>query len=113
MKKLYIPVVLIASVIVVSLVAYKHSTAFKRLRYELVMKTNRCGMASLKSRTGCEDAVDQPGIASLMDYFKMVDPQTGTIPRERLYYAYLETRTTQSLKSGNSGLQWTGTPADP
>jgi len=93
-------------------VFYKHSTKFQRLRYESFLK-NKCWKFSPQKLTKNNgEAVDQPEIAALQDYFETLDPETGTIPRQRLLTAYFDTKTKQPLKSSNSGLHWTGYPAD-
>jgi photosystem II stability/assembly factor-like uncharacterized protein len=53
-------------------------------------------------------AADQPEMAALQDYFMTVDPATGTIPRERLFRAYNETRNNMSRKGSGSSITWTG-----
>ncbi len=112
MKKVFIPAIIIVAIIIGSLVSYKHSAKFQRLRYESFLK-NKCWKSSPQSTLKkYESAVDQPGIAALQDYLKTLDPETGTIPRQRLLAAYFQTKAAQALKSANSGLHWTGYPAD-
>lgn len=112
MKKSFIPAIFIAAVIMVSLFSYKHSTRFQRVRYEAHLKTRSWNPSPGKKVENSREAVDQPGEAALQDYFKTLDPRTGTVPRERLIAAYYQTKAAQTLKLSNSGLQWTGYGAD-
>ena len=111
MKKLYVPAIFIAVFLVVSLFSYKHSTEFQRLRYESFLKNKCWKFQPQNSMKNNEDAVDQPDVAALQDYFETLDPKTGTVPRQHLLSAYLDTKTAQSLKSTGSDLLWTGYPA--
>jgi hypothetical protein len=55
---------------------------------------------------------DQPEMAALQDYFMTVDPATGTVPRERLYQAYVGTKNLMRQKISGSTLNWTNYPSD-
>jgi photosystem II stability/assembly factor-like uncharacterized protein len=111
MKKLFFPTIFFAAVIIISLVSYKHSVKFQRLRYESFLKNKYWKLSPHKTTRIDEYAVDQPEMAALQDYFETLDPETGTVPRQRLLTAYSETKTAKLLKPSGSDLQWTGYPA--
>ena len=112
MKKRFILTILIAVSLAFSLFSYKHSTRFQRLRYESFLKNKSWKLTPQQLSDADAMSVDQPGVAALQDYFQTFDPKTGTVPRERLVNAYLQLKAANALKSGGSGVHWTGYPAD-
>jgi photosystem II stability/assembly factor-like uncharacterized protein len=56
-------------------------------------------------------AADQPDAAAFQEYLMTFDPETGTVPRERILQAYLETKTFQAKKSVST-LTWVGIPVE-
>ncbi len=56
-------------------------------------------------------SVDQPGAAAFQEYLMTLDPETKTVPRERLVKAYRETIALQAQKS-TSNITWQGTGAE-
>lgn len=108
MKKniLFLSLVILAASIV--LPGYKHSKSFRRAQFESFMKQEYKKMPHPSSKEKMDkESADQPDMASLQDYFMTLDPATGTIPRERLYQAYLDTRQIMRQKSTSDPINWT------
>ncbi len=108
MKKILLSsllVILTASLIVVG---YKHSKVFRRARFESSLKQEYQKLPPASAKVEKEAAADQPDMAAIQDYFMTVDPATGTIPRERLFQAYQETRSIMKQKNSGASVSWTG-----
>ncbi len=107
MKKLLLSSFLAFVIASVLVVEYKHSKAFQRARFESFLKQEYHKLPHSSSKTEKETTADQPDMAALQDYFMTVDPATGTIPRERLYQDYLDTRNIMKQKSSGASITWT------
>ena len=84
----------------------------KRKKYEAFLSSlNK--RAPQVSKAGKEDegAADEPGIAAYHDFLMTLDPATGTVPRERLIPAMIQTRNSADLKQSSS-IHWQGYPSD-
>jgi hypothetical protein len=112
MKKQYIPAAILLLLLVFSVVSYKHSTTFRRQKYISFLKNNSRSSFPRRSADRDKNLADQPEMAALQDFYKTFDPQTGTVPRERLLAAYLQQKNHGVLKPVSNGLSWTGYPAD-
>ena len=112
MKKQILLFILVWIVATFSLVEYKHSKAFHRARFESFLKQEYRNLPHSNFKEVKDADADQPDMATLQDYFMTVDPATGTVPRERLYQAYLETRSLMKQKSTELTVNWTSYPAD-
>lgn len=55
--------------------------------------------------------MDKPEMAGIHDFLITFDPETGTIPRERIMTAIYQKRILQEQK-GTTGIQWTGYPSN-
>jgi hypothetical protein len=108
MKKILLSSLLVFVIASILVVEYKHSKAFQRARFESFLKQEYHKLPHSSSKTEKETTADQPDMAALQDYFMTVDPATGTIPRERLYQAYLDTRNIMKQKSSGVSITWTG-----
>jgi hypothetical protein len=111
MKKQILFFLLVFIVSVFSLVEYKHSKAFRRARYESYLKQECHKLPPVNLKEDNDAEADQPDMAALQDYFMTVDPATGTVPRERLYQAYLETCSLMRQKSTEFTVNWTSYPS--
>ena len=112
MKKLIFFSLLLSAIVVVSLVEYKHSKAFRRAKFESLLKQEYRKMPHVDIKKDNDAEADEPEMAALQEYYMTVDPATGTVPRERLYQAYLETRGLMQQKSTAATLSWTSYPSD-
>jgi hypothetical protein len=111
MKKILFSSLLVV-VAVSILVGYKHSRSFQRARFESFLKQEYLKLPHSAIKENKEGATDQPDMASIQEYFMTVDPSTGTIPRERLYEANMETRSIMKQKSSGAPITWTGYAAN-
>ena len=112
MKKQIVFLLLVFIVSVFFLVEYKHSKAFRRAKFESFLKKECYKLPQANLKEGEDAEADQPDMAALQDYLMTVDPSTGTVPRERLYQAYLETRSLIRQKSTEFTVNWTSYPTD-
>ncbi|MFC2101467.1 T9SS type A sorting domain-containing protein [Bacteroidota bacterium] len=82
----------------------------KRKRFETFLLNEYKNAPEISQQAdGKEDkAMDQPGAAAFQEYLMTLDPETKTVPRERLLKAYQQTKAIQSQKS-TSSLSWEGT----
>ena len=106
MKKLLFSSLLVFMIASIFVVEYKHSKTFQRERFESVLKKEYRNLPHPASKEEKETTADQPDMAALQDYFMTIDPATGTVPRERLYRAYLETRNIMKHKSSGAPISW-------
>ena len=82
----------------------------KRQQYEQFM-LKAYAQAPVMKKEKHHKGLDQPGAAAFQEYLMTLDPETGTVPRERLLEAYRETKHMESLKSTND-ITWEGTGAE-
>ena len=108
MKKIILSSLLIILTASFITVGYKHSKAFQRAKFESFLKQEYRKLPHPSAREEKETAADQPDMAAMQDYFMTLDPATGTIPRERLYQANIETRSIMKQKNSGSPIVWTG-----
>jgi hypothetical protein len=108
MKKNLLSSLLVFVIATAIVVGYKHSKAFQRTKFESSLKQEYRKLPHTDLKEEKESAVDQPDMAALQDYFMTIDPSTGTIPRERLFQAYNETRSIMKQKSSGAPITWTG-----
>jgi photosystem II stability/assembly factor-like uncharacterized protein len=107
MKKINFSLLLIFLAASFLVVGYKHSKSFRRAKFEFLLKQEAKNIPQISSKGEKDAAADQPDMASVQDFFMTLDPATGTIPRERLYQAYLETRSIMNKKSYQAPIAWT------
>ncbi|MGA3013789.1 MAG: T9SS type A sorting domain-containing protein [Bacteroidales bacterium] len=112
MKKLFFFSLLAFTIVAILLVEYKHSKAFQRAKFESLVKQKSGKLTRNNFREDKDAEADQPEMAALQDYFMTVDPATGTVPSERLYQAYIETKNLMRQKTTSSTLNWTSYPSD-
>ncbi|HZX61989.1 MAG TPA: T9SS type A sorting domain-containing protein [Bacteroidales bacterium] len=108
MKKILLSSLLVFVTGTAIVVGYKHSKAFQRAKFEFSLKQEYSKLPHSSTKIEKETAADQPDMAALQDYFMTVDPSTGTIPRERLFQAYNETRSIMKKKNSGAPITWTG-----
>ena len=108
MKKILLSSLLVFVTGTAIVVGYKHSKAFQRAKFEFSLKQEYSKLPHSSTKIEKEAAADQPDMAALQDYFMTVDPSTGTIPRERLFQAYNETRSIMKKKNSGAPITWTG-----
>ncbi len=108
MKKILLTSLLVFVSASFLVVEYKHSKSFQRARFESFLKSEYRKLPQTSSKEKNKDAADQPDMAAIQDYFMTVDPSTGTIPRERLFEANIETRSIMKQKSSGAPITWTG-----
>jgi photosystem II stability/assembly factor-like uncharacterized protein len=112
MKKLFFFALLAFTIVAFLLVEYKHSKTFQRAKFESLVKQKYSKLLHNNFREDKDAEADQPEMAALQDYFMTVDPATGTVPRERLYQAYVGTKNLMRQKISGSTLNWTNYPSD-
>jgi hypothetical protein len=115
MKKLVLFSLMGFTIAVFLLIEYKHSKVFQRARFESFLKQEYRKLPHYSAKAIKEEDVesaDQPDMAALQDYFMTVDPLTGTVPRERLYPAYLTTRRIMAQKNTAATVSWTSYSSD-
>ncbi|MCX6244610.1 MAG: T9SS type A sorting domain-containing protein [Bacteroidetes bacterium] len=112
MKKNLLFLLLVVLVSAATVVTYKHSTTFRRARFEAFIKQEAKKIPHHQLKEEQEEAADQPEMAAIQNFFMTVDPATGTIPRERLLKACYETRAMMQQKSTESLPLWTGYSSD-
>jgi hypothetical protein len=78
--------------------------AFLKNEYKIVPRHDK---GDLK-----EPSADQPEMEAIREYFMTMDPNTRTIPRERLLTAYRQTKALENMKDNPTVLQWQGYEAD-
>ena len=79
----------------------------KSKRFEAFL-LNEYKQAPVQAEKSEGKSVDQPGAAAFQEYLMTIDPETKTVPRERLMKAYQETKALQDQKS-TSTITWQGT----
>jgi len=82
----------------------------KREKFEAFMLEEYKKAPDIRQK-GSGKSVDQPGVAAFQEYLMTLDPETGTVPRERILEAYREAKAMQAVKS-TSGITWEGTGAE-
>ncbi|MBL7138398.1 MAG: T9SS type A sorting domain-containing protein [Bacteroidales bacterium] len=82
----------------------------KRKRFEafLLNEYKHAPDVALKEGGNEDKSMDQPGAAAFQEYLMTLDPETKTVPRERLLVAYRQTKAYQAQKS-TSSISWEGT----
>ena len=87
-----------------------HAQFDKRKRFEAFMlnEYKHAPEVSLQDEEKKDKSMDQPGAAAFQEYLMTLDPETKTVPRERLLSAFRETRSLQAQKS-TSSISWVGT----
>jgi len=113
LKNSFIAVALLLGLLISGLLIKKDNTKLKAIKkFESFLVGEYRKVPHFDPGKNNEMAADQPEMAALQDYFMTLDPATGTIPRERLAKAYRQTLDLQSLKSGETTIQWQGYASD-
>lgn len=105
---------ILVSFVLSDFVAFLHEAQLdKRKQFEAFMlKEYKRAPAPSSTAEGDEaKAMDQPGAAAFQEYLMTLDPETKTVPRERLLTAYMQTKAIQSQKS-TSSVSWEGTGSE-
>jgi photosystem II stability/assembly factor-like uncharacterized protein len=84
----------------------------QRDQFESFLKKEYKKVPRYKKEENKEPAADQPEMEAIREYFMTLDPNTRTIPRERLLNAYEQTRFLENTKSSPLPLQWQGYESD-
>ena len=110
-KFIFFGIALLSVAIVTGLLINKNTD--KRTEYEkfLAQEYNKVENI-IKSDKDNIKKPEHPELASLQNYFKIIDPELKRVPTERLYKAYKYTKeciSDQQLKSGGKDLEWTET----
>jgi photosystem II stability/assembly factor-like uncharacterized protein len=97
---------------IVFLISKDTKNSGKRIKYEsFLVSLNKNAPQVRKHEKIDKPAADEPGMAAFHDFLMTFDPETGTMPRERLIAALEQTRSLSASKQ-NSTIQWQGIPCD-
>lgn len=111
-RKFFLPVIALIALSFMWLFLLKEKDNKKQEAYAEFLKSKYKEISGIDaSKADSIPKFDRPDIAALQDYFMTLDPNTGRIPRERLYKAYQQTKSLQeSLK--NDPIQWSNIPVE-
>ena len=84
----------------------------KRKKFEAYLSSlnKKAPFVKKGEKEGMPEA-DEPGMAEYHDFLMTFDPETGSVPRERLIPAMIRTQQLAALKQ-SSAIQWQGYPSD-
>lgn len=96
-----------------SLLNQKPSQSTDRQKLEQLIREKTALLSRMPENNGKNPkAADQPEIAAMQEFFMTVDPATGTVPKERLRQAYINTRNQKNTLKTRDTLNWQGTSAN-
>ncbi len=109
MKKYYLPVLIIAVVVILTTMFLQQN---RHQRYEKYLLSLYASDFPVQTKTFHSEKPkpDKPHLAAQQDYYATFDPNLKRIPSERIYAAYVKTNKSPSLK--NSSLSWTELPSN-
>lgn len=111
MKRAFIPLILIAC-IGIAFALLKSKELSPREAYIQHLNTYYSQFNSIDANKTSEiPKFDRPDIAAMQDYLMTFDPQTQTLPKERLLKAYQYAKQMQMAEK-NRNLAWTNYPTD-
>ncbi len=108
----YFGLIVIAVLVVVSIyfIPQRQSGKERHRKYEVFLSDLNKKAPAVNKNEKIPFA-DEPGMAAFHEYLMTFDPNTGTVPRERLINAYEQTAAMSMLKQSNT-VVWQGYPSD-